>query len=510
MESKPTSAADVPLTRRATLQWATAAAGAWMAEQAAGQTRKPAVPKSSAVAWDSLQGKLQGRVVLRQDTDYEKDRESLLRNALKPRRFPEAIVHVASEKDVQEAVRFARRNRLKVAIRGGGHSFCDSPVRQGGLLLDLARLNALQLDPARKSAVAQPTIKARDAIPILTAQGLAFPFGHCAPVPLSGYLLNGGDGWNSGAWGPACLSVQALDLVNAEGESIRADPQQNADYYWAARGAGPGFFGVVTRYYLQVYALPKVIRTSTLTYRLEDAERVADWLPGMIRSLPPQVETVCFIVSAPPQAQGAAAAATHKLLIVGAVAYADTEEDATRWLEPVADAPQAPERKQELNQPATFLSLYDLTTPLFPEKRRYVVDMFSSSASPRELLMRLHEQILALPSPESWVLLALPSPRPASAPPLPDMAFSMGGSAIVGLHSIWQDPTQDGRNEQWVSETSRMLDPFKVNYYIGETDLTMGADRAPRSFAPAHWQRLQQLRQKYDPEGLFFSYLGPT
>ncbi len=509
MESRPRNVSAVSLTRRATLQWAAAAAGALLAQRAAGQDVKPAPARGSAVDWSSLQAKLQGRVVLRQEAEYEKDRESLLRNALKPRRFPEAIVHVASEKDVQEAVRFARRNRLKVAIRGGGHSFCGSPVRQGGLLLDLGKLNAIQLDPAQKSAIAQPTIKAREAIPNLTAQGLAFPFGHCATVPLSGYLLNGGDGWNSGTWGPACLSIKALELVNAEGESIRADPQQNADYYWAARGAGPGFFGVVTRYYLQVYALPKVIRISTLTYRLEDAERVADWLPGLVRSLPPQVETVCFIVSAPPQAQGAAAA-TRKLLIIGAVAYADTEEDARRWLEPLADAPQAPERKQELNQPATFSSLYDLTTPLFPEKHRYVVDMFSSNASPRDLLMRLHEQILAMPSPESWVLLALPSPRPASAPLLPDMAFSMSGSAIVGLHSIWQDPAQDGRNEQWVSEASRMLDPFKVNYYIGETDLTMGADRAPRSFASDHWQRLQQLRQKYDPEGIFFSYLGPA
>ncbi len=252
-----------------------------------------------------------------------------------------------------------------------------------------------------------------------------------------------------------------------------------------------------------------MIRTSTLTYRLQDADRVADWLPGMIRSLPPQVETDCFIVSAPPDAKETAAA-PRKLLIIAATTYADTEEDARRRLAPVADGPQTPERKQDLNQPATFSSLYDLTDPLSPENGRYVVGMFSSNASPKDLLMRLHEQILALPSPESWVLLSLPAPRPAGAPALPDMAFSMSGSAIVGLHSIWQDPAEDGRHEQWVRETSGMLDRFKVNYYIGETDLTMGADRAPRSFAPAHWQRLQQLRQKYDPEGLFFSYLGPT
>ncbi len=498
------------VSRRATLRWAAATAGVLMVRRATGQTGKRAPAQGSPVDGGSLQGKLQGRAVARQDPDYEKDRESLLRNVLKPRRFPDAIVHVASEQDVREAVRFARRNRLKVATRGGGHSFCGSPLRQGGLLLDLAKLNAIQVDPAQKSAVAQPTIKAREVIPNLTSQGLGFPFGHCATVPLSGYLLNGGVGWNSGTWGPACMSVQAIELVNAEGESIRADAAQNSDYFWAARGAGPGFFGVVTRYHLQVYTLPKVIRTSSVTYRWEDADRVTDWLPGMIRSLPPQVETDCFIVSAPPDGQETAPATSRKLLVVAATTYANTEEDARRWLEPVASEPQTPDRKDDLNQPATFSSLYKLTDPLFPENRRYVVDMFSSNATPKDLLMRLHEQILAMPSPESWVLLSLPSPQPAGAPALSDMAFSMSGSAIIGLHSIWQDPTQDARNEQWVQETSRMLDPFKVNYYIGETDLTMGADRTPRSFAPANWQRLQQLRKKYDPEDLFFDYLKPT
>jgi hypothetical protein len=86
-----------------------------MVGRAAGQGRKPAPGKGSALDWGSLQEKLQGHVVLRQDAGYEKERESLLRNALKPQRFPDAIVHVASEKDVQEAVRFARRNGLKVA-----------------------------------------------------------------------------------------------------------------------------------------------------------------------------------------------------------------------------------------------------------------------------------------------------------------------------------------------------------------------------------------------------------
>lgn len=327
---------------------------------------------------------------------------------------------------------------------------------------------------------------------------------------LSGYLLNGGIGWNSGVWGPACMSVKGIELVNAEGESIHAGPDQNAEYYWAARGAGPGFFGVVTRYQLQFQPLPPVMRMSTATYRLEDADLVTEWLPEVVRTLPPQVELNCFVASAPPEAQKASDNRPQKLFIVSAVAFADTEADALRWLKPIADAPAATDRRLDLNQEASFASLDKLTDQLYRENRRYAADSFTSNASPKEILSRLHDSILAAPSAESFTLLSLPSPQPPNAPPLPDMAFSMAGSAFVGLYSLWQDPAQNAANEQWVRQTSKLLDPIKVNYYVGETDLTMGPDHARLSYAPANWQRLQQLKKKYDPQDVFFSYLGQS
>lgn len=328
-------------------------------------------------------------------------------------------------------------------------------------------------------------------------------------MPLSGYLLNGGIGWNSDVWGPACMSVRGIDLVNAEGQSILADANQNPEFYWAARGAGPGFFGVVTRYHLQLHPMPAAIRTSTVTYRLEDVDRVADWLPELRGSLPPQVELNCFIVSAPPEPQKPSQGPPSKLFMVAAAAFADSEGDARKWLEPLGDGPQLPDRHQELLQPATFASLYDLTARLFIENRRFVGDAFTFNVSPKEVLTRLRDPAMKAPSAESFMLLALPAPRPANAPPMPDMAFSMPGSLFAGVYGIWQDPGQDAPNEQWVHQTSKRLDPITVGHYIGETDLTADANRARLSFAPANWQRLQQLKKRYDPDDVFFSYLGP-
>lgn len=494
------------VSRRKALQVVLGAAGALASGRALGQSHPPA-GRGAAADWSRLQSKLKGRVISRQDPEYEKDRQSELRNVLKPARFPDAIAYVASEQDVREAVQFAAKQKLRVALRGGGHSWCGSPLRQGGLLLDLSQLNAFAVDAAKRQATAQPVVRGRDALAALEPQRLAFPLGHCRTVPLSGYLLNGGIGWNSGAWGPACMSVTGIEAVNAAGESILADANQNPELYWAARGAGPGFFAAVTRYHLQLYPMPAAIRTSTVTYRLEDVGRVADWLPELVKSLPPQVEVDCFIVSAPPEpSQGP----PPKLFIVAAAAFADTEADASKWLAPLADGPQLPSRRQELVQPASFSSLYDMPDRLFPEGRRYAGDAFTFNVSPKEVLTRLHDQAVKAPSPESFMLLALPSPRPANAPPLPDMAFSMPGSVFAGVYGIWQDPSQDATNQQWVRQAGKLLDPITVGHYIGETDLTADTNRARQCFAPPNWQRLQQIRKKYDPDGLFFDYLGPT
>src|SRR4051812_48704818 len=89
----------------------------------------------------TLQGRIAGQVFQRGDEPYEQVRQAAVWNALKPARYPEIIVQVASDRDVIEAVRFARAQKMQVAIRGGGHSWCAPALRQDGMLLDLSQLN---------------------------------------------------------------------------------------------------------------------------------------------------------------------------------------------------------------------------------------------------------------------------------------------------------------------------------------------------------------------------------
>ena len=296
--------------------------------------------------------------------------------------------------------------------------------------------------------------------------------------------------------------------MDAKGESIYADQNKNADYFWAARGSGSGFFGVVTQYHLKVHPLPRAIQTSTLVYKLEDMESVAAKLPALIASLQPQVEILCLLVSAPPDPQTGKQDPKRRAFVISAAAFADTAADARKWLEPVeTQLSIATPIQKDLYHETPFDGLFNAVGALFPQNQRYAADVVLSNATPGELLSSVRELMLVAPSPNSFVLMALPSPPPKNAPPLPDMAFSVFASAFVGIYDLWEDPALDKVNQEWIRAVQKQLHPFKVGLYVGESDLTK-PDGPAQCFSQASWEKLQALKKKYDPDNLFFSYLG--
>src|SRR4051794_18565888 len=208
---------------------------------------------------------------------YETARRATVWNGLLPDRFPDVIVQADDTDDVVAALRYARANGHKVGVRSGGHSWAASHLRDGGLLLDVSRLDHCTVDPDRMTADVGPGKVASVFATELDSQGLFFPAGHCEGIRLGGYLLQGGYGWNSRVLGPACESVLGLDIVTADGETIYCDADHHPDLYWAARGSGPGFFGVVTAFHLRVYPRPAICGSSLYVYPIELADEVYTW-----------------------------------------------------------------------------------------------------------------------------------------------------------------------------------------------------------------------------------------
>ena len=139
------------------------------------------------------------------------------------------------------------------------------------------RIDHARIDAEKGVAVIGPGKGGSVLMGELEAQNLFFPAGHCKGVCVGGYLLQGGYGWNSRVWGLACENVIGLDVVTADGEQIHCDADDHSDLYRAARGAGPGFFGVVTSFYLKLYSRPAACGTSVYVYPIDLADEIYTW-----------------------------------------------------------------------------------------------------------------------------------------------------------------------------------------------------------------------------------------
>ncbi len=452
---------------------------------------------------DSLKKACKGKVTLAGDPDFPAAIHGDLWNLLVPDRAPDLVLKAADEEDIIAAVKFARANKLKVAVRGGGHNWCQPTLRHGGLLIDIQDLTkVISIDVENRRAVLQPIISNRDVQKALNAKGLAYPSGHCPQVKLSGYLLGGGMAWNPTVWGSGAESVEAMELVTAEGELIKASATENPDYFWAARGSGSGFFGIVTKYYLKLYPLPQAIHGSTYYYSMDHAVAVGTWLGEMAPKISASVELSIFVIQAPAAHQEAAKAHGGKICMVTATAFEDAPEAAKAALQPLEGCPIEPVAS-DFATPLVFEQLFDASGALWPEGLRSRVEATFSNSSPGEMLQAIREQLEKAPSPLTVFLFTI-----FCGPHVPamhkDMALSMSGKVYGGPWTMWRDATEDEENSAWHQRVIDTLRPCNVGYYIGEANTVDRPATAVQAYAPENWQRLADLRAKYDPDGVFF------
>jgi FAD/FMN-containing dehydrogenase len=455
----------------------------------------------------ALQDRIEGRITKASDATYDAIRRSLVWHELKPDRYPAAVVHVAGEQDVVEAVRFAQEQGLHIAVRGGGHNWAGFSLRNESLLIDLGDLTDSSFDATARTAVIQPITRSQAFVRRLEAEGVSFPVGHCPTVPLGGFLLNGGLGWNSNKWRPACFSVDAVNVVTADGRLVRASESENPELLWAARGAGPGFFGVITKYFLRLFPGPRAITSSAYYYPMDRVEELGKWFATAVRRLPEEVEVLVFFTTAPPEIAERCRSSNGYAALLHATAFVDTEREARDVLGVLDDSPLMRDcLKTELNVPTPISALLDLSAHLWPEGHRYYADTVWSNAPSAQVLTTVRDHFLRAPSQQCLGTVWFSTGPNGVASRHPDAAFSMTAQTLTLCYGIWRRPEDDAAMAAWQAKMMADLDRLAVGHYIGESDIVRDPRRHARSFAEPNWRRLHEMRAKYDPKGLF---LGP-
>jgi FAD binding domain len=454
-----------------------------------------------------------GEIFWKGDDGYEQARVGRVFNHRRPERYPAAVFFPKDENDVAAAVKYADTEGYKIAIRAGGHSWAAWSVRDEGILLDLKYLNNIKFDNKTNVAQVQPAVKGGAELnPFLREYGRFFCGGHCPSVGVGGFLLQGGQGWNARGWGWAVEYIVAIDVVTADGELLRADGTQNQDLFWAARGAGPGFFGVVTCFHLNTIALPKALYASTFIYPTDCASTVIDWWQAIHGTVSLNIELVLLGQHLPMSDVGFGISDTaenqqptsefRNVLIVHALVFEETAEAAIEALKPFETCPVLEKAYvRRTNYETTFAEQLLLQTEANPEGHRWAVNNAWLEGKSEDITRLMLPAFTALPNEKAFTLWYSMAPLRT----LPDMAFSLQTEIYFASYVIWEDEKDDEVNKAWLRNIIKNIQSITAGQYLGDSDFTA---HQRKFISNDNYQKLEQIRAKRDPNGRFHSYLA--
>lgn len=436
---------------------------------------------------------ISGSVHHRKDAGFEQTMLGYLYNKQRFGREPEMIAEPGTVEDVIALIQYARRTGKRVTVISGGRSFSANAMRNDCLVISMRRFNRFALNQEEMSATAGPGVGGSDLMKTLYKHGLFFPAGHCEGVCLGGYLLQGGYGWNGRKLGIACKSILAMDIVTADGEFIHASERENADMFWAARGAGPGFFGVVVKFYLKLYPLPKYRAIIAHDFSMRHLEDVYRWAYDIGPYVPKAVEFQMLM-------------SRNMLNMLGpgieafAPIFADTRDE-------LEDAKQfmisSPIRKKAIIRTPAFNPgihiFYKATMAHYPANYHYGVDNMWTHAGIDDLLPHIRTIAQTLPPAPSHFLWLNWYPGALDT----DMAYSKEDNIYMALYGCWKEEENTSRYAHWASDRIKEMQHLSSGIQLADEGLHRRKDKF---LSDAHFRKLQEIRKRRDAQGVFMPW----
>jgi FAD/FMN-containing dehydrogenase len=448
-------------------------------------------------ALEALRGQIRGDVLT--GDDAAQVRASF--NAMHPG-VPAVTVQCNGTADVADAVNFAREHGLLVAVRGGGHSIAGLSAGAGALLIDLERMNAVQVDPGNRVAYVQGGAVLGDVDRETQAFGLVTPLGVASETGVGGLTLGGGYGWVRRKYGLSCDNIESAQVVCADGEVRTASAGVNPDLFWAIRGGG-GNFGIVTSFTFRLHPLGPIVPFVGAWYALEDAGHILRGWRDYLETVPDEITSAAVSITFPADPAMPEVVHDRECLIIGALWSGPDIEEGMRELHPLRELGTP---LIDVSQPMSFTAVQTGFDPLFPrgELQAYwkstYLDELSDAAI--DLIATKQQQ---RPAPITMINVFHMGGAIAHTGP-EDTAFSERTPPfMVSIDGIWSDPADNAERIAWVRSTWQEIAKFGnggvyLNFTgLAEEEPSAGVDTA----FGRNLRRLGQIKQTYDPGNFF-------
>jgi FAD/FMN-containing dehydrogenase len=443
----------------------------------------------SPTAIEKFKASLRGPLLQANDAGYDEARK--IWNGMIDKR-PALIVRCTGAADVIHSVNFARANDLLVAVRGGGHNIAGNAVCDGGLVIDLTCMKGIRVDPARRTARAEPGLTWREFDRETQAFGLATTGGQISTAGIAGLTLGGGWGYLARRYGLSCDNLLSADLVTANGEFLTASTSENPDLFWGLRGGG-GNFGVVTSFEYQLHAVGPVF-AGIVAYPIQKAKTVLELFRQVTSAAPDELACDVVLISLPDGTP-----------IVGMnICYNGPIAEGERVVRPLRSA-----GSPVLDQvgPIPYTEAQQLLDSFY----RFGLQSYWKASFLKEINDEAIDTIVARCGSRPTAIChgviehqlggaVRRIDREATAFGQRDAEYSFMSAGVCA------DAAEADKCVRWARDFWDAMQPFStggvyVNYLGREAD--EGAGRIEAAYGPEKYARLVALKNKYDPANLF-------
>lgn len=436
----------------------------------------------------ALSGNFSGDILLPDDDSYETVRR--IHNGMIDRN-PAVIARCVGTADVVDALAFAIKNNLEIAVRGGGHNVAGRAVCDDGLMIDLSLMKGTWVDPQRGLIRAEGGVTWGEFNRATQLHGLATTGGAVSSTGVAGLTLGGGFGFLMGKYGLTIDNLVSVELVTADGKVVQASRESNPELFWGLRGGG-GNFGIATSFEFQLHPVGPIVHGGRIVYPFDAAKDMLRFYCNVTSDIDDEL-TVLAGLTHPPDGSGRKLAA----MLVG---HCGSPDDAFKALEPIKNfgSPIA----DDLG-PIEYSQLNQMLDPGVPELDLYYWKACFVEKLSDNVIDILDKQFKCCPSPKSKLFIEH-FHGAAIQPNSSDMAYPHrdAGYSIL-IISQWTDSDHNERNIEWARQTYDRLTPYSRNAaYSNYMDDDESMARVKQAFGD-NFSRLQKLKDKYDPTNLF-------
>lgn len=432
--------------------------------------------------------------MLPEDPNYDEVRK--IWNAMIDR-YPAVIVRCAESSDIVHSIAYARENRLELSIRGAGHNIAGNAVCDNGLMIDLSMMKNVRVEAEKKRAYVEAGATLHDFDSAVQSHGLATPLGINSTTGIAGLTLGGGFGWLTRKYGMSVDNLISADVIVADGSQKKASETENTDLFWAIRGGG-GNFGVVTQFEFKLHPVGPEIFAGLIVFPLQEARQVLDHYRKFILSAPEDLNVWIIMRKAPPlpflpeDVHG-------KDVVVLAVFYAGDVATGEKRISPLRSFGKVLGMHAG---PMPYVLWQQSFDPLLTAGARNYWKSHNFIEINDNVIDMMIEYASQLTSPQCEIFLALLSGAANSVPPDAMAYGNRDTKFVLNVHGRWDNAADDKFCIGWAREFFQAVAPYAskgayINFMTEEE-----RDRVASAYR-ANYDRLVQIKTKYDPENVF-------